>query len=325
MNTALLHALIVRAAAAPSVHNVQPARWRVEDNAIVLAEDRSRRLSVGDPGGNDAAISLGAAAEALHLAAADQGLALIEDHEMLPDLPEPFRPIVRYHLRPGGVADPLVASLDQRASWRGAFSSPTAADRQATETLAAPDVTPITASDSLARLARQFDRASYGFMQDAPFRHELRSWMRLSRRHPSWSRDGLNAQAMALSPVEAHGANLVLGPAFALFDRVRLAPTLLAEGAKLAGAAGVLLFHRPADEDPFVSGRRFLRLWLQIEGLGMSAAVLAALADDKAMAAQLLADHCVLADHRLVSAFRIGRRTGAGYPRARLPLRDLLI
>jgi len=318
-------ALVAQAQASPSVHNVQPARWRIEQDAIVLAEDLTRRLTIGDPTGSDAAISLGAAAEGLRLAAILSGHALIEERDALPYLNEEVRPVARFRPRPASETDPLAPMLARRASWRGAFASPDEADRRALQTLAAQDCTVVTDPAQLRLLGHSFDRASYGFMRHDPFRRELRSWMRLFRHDPSWSRDGLNAQAMALSRIEAWGAHVVLGSAFTWLDRLHLGAPLLAEGSKIAGAAGVLLFHRPTDEDPFDSGRRFHRLWLEIEAIGMGAAVLAALADDKAAAASLMSVQGAPAGHRLVSAFRVGRRAGAAYPRARLPIADILV
>ena len=320
-----LAALVVQAQASPSVHNVQPARWRIEKDAIVLVEDLTRRLAIGDPTANDAGISLGAAAEGLCLAAMLSGHALIEERDALPYLGEDFRSVARFRPRPASETDPLAPMLARRASWRGAFASPDETDRCGLETLAAEDCTVVTDRAQLRQLGQSFDRASYGFMRHDPFRQELRGWMRLSRRDPRWSRDGLNAQAMALSRIEALGAQVVLGPAFAWLDRLHLGAPLLAEGNKIAGAAGVLLFHRPTDEDPFDSGRRFHRLWLEIEATGMSAAVLAALADNKAAAAHLMSEQGIPAGHRLVSAFRVGRRAGEAYPRARLPIDDILV
>lgn len=320
-----LVALVVRAQASPSVHNVQPARWRIEKDAIVLVEDLTRRLAIGDPTGNDAGISLGAAAEGLCLAAMLSGHALIEERDALPYLGEDFRSVARFRPRPASETDPLAPMLARRASWRGTFASPDEADRRALQTLATEDCTVVTDPAQLRLLGHRFDRASYGFMRHDPFRRELRDWMRLSCRDPRWARDGLNAQAMALSRIEAWGAHVVLGPAFAWLDRLHLGAPLLAEGGKIAGAAGVLLFHRPVDENPFDSGRRFHRLWLEIEGVGMGAAVLAALADDKTAATSLMSEQGAPAGHRLVSAFRVGRRAGGVYPRARLPIEDILV
>ena len=320
----LLH-MVEAAIAAPNVHNVQPARWRIEGDTLLLIEDMSRRLAVGDPTGNDAAISLGAAAEGLRIAASRAGLVAIESRSELPAATDALRPVARFRFEPGAAIDPLAEWLEQRASWRGNFLPPTEADRTAAATLEADDARVVVEPAALAALARDFDRASYGFTRRRDFRGELRGWMRLGRSHPLWSNDGLNAEAMALSRVEAVGAGLILGPLFALLDKLGLARILLAEGSKVEGGAAVVLFHRPTDEDAYESGRHFHRLWLAIERAGFGAAVLAALADDREAAGEISATHSIPSGHRLVSAFRIGRRSGSGYPRARLPLSSVLV
>lgn len=321
-----LRALVSEAALAPSVHNVQPARWRpVGHDALDLYEDVRTRLTVGDPRGNDAGISLGAAAEGLRLAASRRGL-LAEPGGLPPQFDAALRPVARFALAGGGAPDPLAAHVATRASWRGGFMSMTDADRQAAAALAAPDSAVINDPERLGEAARLFDRASYGFMRGPAFRSELRSWMRFTPRHPRWNEDGLNAAAMTLGGVEAVGASLVLGPAFGILDRLGLAPGLLAEGGKVAGAAGLVVFHRPEAESPFESGAHFYRLWLRIEAAGFGAAVLAALADDPVVARQIAAMTGIPAGHRVVSAFRVGRRPPvANVPRARRNLDELLV
>ncbi|PCD04300.1 hypothetical protein COC42_08450 [Sphingomonas spermidinifaciens] len=318
-------ALVAEAALAPSVHNVQPARWRlVGDDGISLFEGLRSRLATGDPRGNDAAISLGAAAEGMRLAAGRRGLALVPTATPAdePDL----RGVAGWRLVDDGEPDPLVGVVEARQSWRAAFAKPTAADRRAAEALVADDAAVVTDPAILKQLAGRYDAASYRFMRDDAFRAELRGWMRLDRRHPRWAVDGLNADAMAMSGIEARGAALVLGPAFRLLARIGLARPLLAEGAKVARGAGLVVFHRPRNEAPFDSGARFYRLWLRIEAAGFGAAVLAALADDPGAAAEIARAAGIGADRRVVSAFRIGRRPpGEQPPRARRPIEEVLV
>ncbi len=323
MTPELLRALVAAACTSPSVHNVQPARWRIDGADLVLHEDRSRRLSVGDPSGKDTRISLGAAAEGLVLAAGRDGLAATATilHESGGTMPA----IARLTFAPGAEADPLAAHLEGRASWRGAFTPPGPADREAAAAVAGANTAVATDPVSLAWLAGLCDEASYGFMRQDGFRAELLGWMRLSRRHPGWTRDGLNAEAMRMSGLEAIGAGLVLGPLFRPLAALGLAPHLLAERKSFADAAGVALFYRPADEDPFESGRHFHRCWLELEAAGFGANVLAALADDTAIAARIAKHFGIGPERRLVSAFRFGRRNGAGFPRARLPLSEVLL
>jgi hypothetical protein len=328
MNVEQLRAFVAAAIASPSVHNVQPARWRIEGvgehGALVLLEDTSRRLTVGDPRGNDAAISLGAAAEGAAIAASGAGL-VTRIERLSGEEAARLRPVARLTFGAGAASDPLRAVLETRASWRGGFLPPTAQDRAAAQALAGEDRVIIGDPAQIAQAAARYDRASFGIMREHAFRAELRHWMRLSPRHPDWTRDGLNAAAMQLSGIEASGAGAVLGPLFRPLAAVGLAPALLAEAKGFANAAAVVLFHRAAEEDPFESGRAFHRLWLEVDAGGLGGNVLAALADDPAAAQALCEAHGISADRRLVSALRIGRRDGAPFPRARLPLTEVLV
>lgn len=320
-------ALVAEAMLAPSVHNVQPARWRMlGEDGLLLLEDRSVRLHVGDPTGHDAAISLGAAAEGLRLAAGRQGAGL----DLLPDLPEAdgnLVPCAAFRLVPGaGRPDPLSDMVKRRQSWRAAFAKATDEDRAAAATLAADDTAVLTGADTLKGLAKLADTASHHFMRQDAFRGELTSWMRLSRRHPRWSRDGLNAEAMAMGRVEALGAKLVLGPLFRPLERLHLAAPLTSEAGKTASAAGLVVFHRPAEESPFISGGHFYRCWLRLEAAGFGAAVIAALADHAPAAAEIARVAGLGQGRRVVSSFRIGRRPKPStVERARRPIDDILV
>jgi nitroreductase len=66
MNASLPDAATIRtvlglASRAPSVHNTQPWRWRVEESGLHLYSDVSRQLPNTDPDGGDLILSCGAA------------------------------------------------------------------------------------------------------------------------------------------------------------------------------------------------------------------------------------------------------------------------
>lgn len=324
MNADGLRSLVAAAMAAPSVHNVQPARWRIDGEALILLEDAARRLSVGDPLGNDVAISLGAAAEGAAIAASAAGLATrVERLDV--EAAGGFRPVARLTFLRGAEPDPLLAVLEARASWRGPFLPPSPQDLAAAQALLGEDRVVVSDPVAIAVAAALYDRASYAIIRGDGFRTELRHWMRLSPRHPDWARDGLNATAMQLSGIEAVGAGAVLGPLFRPLAALGVAPALLAEAKGFTNAAAVVLFHRAADEHPFDSGRAFHRLWLEVEAVGLGGNVLAALADDPASATAICTINGIDVDRRLVSAFRIGRRYGPRFRRARLPLAEVLL
>jgi hypothetical protein len=321
-------ALLAAANRAPSVHNIQPTRFLFEDERTILVlEDERRRLFVGDPQGKDNQKSIGAAVEGVALALSEQGLG-VEVAHLPPSVRSGLREIARLRLITGAARDDLAAFADARASYRGKFVHPIDSDRATLSRLAAscPDLRIVEETAALAHVAAVFDATSMEVLRDNAYRAELLSWMRLSRSHPDYARDGLNAAHMALSPIEALGAGIVLGSAFTALDKMGLAGPAVAEGAKVRSAAGLALFHRPVAEAEFDTGRRFYRVWLEIERAGLALAPMSVLADAPRTAEALMREFGIGADRKLVSVFRIGRRPrGFIQPvRARLPALELL-
>jgi nitroreductase len=313
--------LVAEANLAPSVHNIQPTRFRfLDDDVIEIHEDPSRGLSVGDPTGADNAKSLGAATEGLVIALAARNIATAVSRSA--------GAVACVRLRPAADPDPHRAFVHARATWRGAFDKPTRADLDALEALGSPgDLVAVTDPARIADIAALYDETSLSTLRDSAYRAELVSWMRLSRRHGAYDRDGLNADAMALTPMEAIGAGVVMGRAFPFLDGLGLARPLVAEGAKVKGAAGVLLFHRDAAEAAFDTGRCFYRVWLEFTARGLSACPMSVLADSPAAATQIKSAFGIGADRKLVTAFRIGRKPAAARqpPRVRLPAHELIV
>lgn len=322
----LLRDLVADARLAPSVHNVQPSRWRHEADGILLLDDTRRRLPVADPEGRDIAISHGAALDAMVLALARRGLLVVQINPPARQHHEgPLVPVLSLTIGAGPVSPCL--ALTSRTSWRGAFlpgdaDTSVALDRLQT---ARDDLALLRRPQDLAFAAAWGDRAGFGFLSDPAHRKELLHWMRLSRQHPDWGRDGLNAEAMVLSRPEAFGAGLVLGPLFPLLERLGLAGPLTSERAKTTSAAAVALLHRPAGEEALTTGRAFHQAWLAMEAAGLIGCPVSVLVDDPAANAALTDRAGLPAGRRLVAAFRIGRPAGApARHRSRLPIDDLI-
>jgi len=63
----LLRDLVAEARLAPSVHNIQPTRWRgLPDGRLALVDDRSVRAPAADPSGHDVRVSHGAEHSQIH-------------------------------------------------------------------------------------------------------------------------------------------------------------------------------------------------------------------------------------------------------------------
>jgi nitroreductase len=82
-----LRACLLAAAAAPSVHNTQPWRFRPHDAGVDVLVDRGRQLRTQDPHGREMYVSVGAAVLNLRLALASRGLR--PDVGLMPDPADP--------------------------------------------------------------------------------------------------------------------------------------------------------------------------------------------------------------------------------------------
>jgi nitroreductase len=320
----LLRRLVAQARLAPSVHNIQPTRFALDGGAILLHGDPARRLPAADPIGHDVKLSHGAALEGLALALAEHGLSIAE---LRLGPAGAGGPVARLAVAAGGAADPLTRQVPLRASWRGAFRAPDAETHAALDRLAiaVPDLLLVRDPAAIATSASLADRAGLFFLRDSDHRRELLGWMRLSPRHPDYRRDGLSAEAMTLSGVEAFGAGFVLGRAFPWLDRLRLSGPLTAEAGKARSAAAMALLHRPDGEDPLLTGRAFYRAWLALAREGLAGCPVSVLVDWPQTRSALLAAHPVPAGRRLVNVFRIGVPVAARpATHARLPVDELI-
>lgn len=324
----LLKAALDEARLAPSVHNVQPTRWHLAGDRLLLLGDPTRAIPVADPAGRDWRLSHGAHFEGLALALAARGARLAEP-QLLSDAPveNGFVPVAACQLDAGPVERPQ-EPVQTRMSWRGGFKPVDSETRAALAQFAKErsDCTLVTGRSEISEIAQLADRAGIHFLRDDAHRAELIEWLRLSRAHPRYHRDGLNAEAMQLSGIEAFGAGLVLGALFRPLDRIGLAAPLVRETGKTSSAAGIVLFHRPAGEDAFVSGRTFYRAWLAMERAGLKGCPMSVLADWDESRDALARRFAVPAERHIVSVFRIGRPDGVpSGARARLPVDELIV
>lgn len=323
-------ALVREAGRAPSVHNIQPARWRFESSGdVLLFRAVDRRLPIADPAGHDVALSLGAAFEGMSLALSRIGYTLGAPIEELRAQAVRCTPVVRAHVSRGGGVDLLAPFVDARRTYRGRFAPlpKTGANRAMLEALAAPDVRIVMEPADLAAIAAMHDDATWRFESQPRYHAELWSWLRLSRRDPRYRRDGLTADCLGLSALEREAARILLRPAsFVLLARLGLARHLVAESAQVRSAAALLLFTPRATDTPFVAGRRLYRLWLEITATGLSAAPMSASADDPATRDELTRRYGIPSSHRLANVLRIGPPPSAGVPKSpRLPVTELLV
>ena len=324
------HRLVAGAARAPSAHNAQPARWCFTvDGHIHLLEDRCRVLPVADPGGWDHRLGLGAACEAMTIVASRLGYEL-----SAPELEKPAPAAGRYHLvarlRLAGQrsVDPDAHLIDARATFRGLFAPLT--DKRKFKLQAAvggrAGLHLVIDRQRIGDLSHLHDECSMDFLRRPEFIAELYSWLRLSRRHPDWGRDGFNGDALQLSATERAGASGFMRPKVVrVADACGLAAKLMSEERVSRSAGAMLVMLAGAYEDRFETGRRFYRLWLEITRLGLSACPMSALVDHP-RGKRALGTLVGLGEEQvLVNVFRIGMAASPIAPTPRLPVEELII
>ena len=189
--------LITMAARAPSVHNTQPWRFRVGEDAIELYADPRRKLHT-DPLGREMLISCGAALFGLRLAIRSLGYQPLV--ELLPD-PARLRLLARVRLSAGTpLSDTerrMLEAVPHRHTHRGPFADEPLPDgllaalqhdalaEGATLALVEPAITCQQLADIVSAVSRRQDL-------DPVARAEVRRW---SRAVGSTARDGVPAQA----------------------------------------------------------------------------------------------------------------------------------
>jgi len=320
MRTDRFEALVQRANLAPSVHNTQPARWRLGECVIELFCDRRVTLGAADAEGRDAAFSCGAAVEATVLALSEEGIgARVETADWRAPGDRGLALMAR--ITPGGAVSPdaLAGALPARFTHRGPFA-------EAGPCHWSPgDAVLVTDPEGKARIAALNDAVSLEALREGAARRELLSWMRLSERHPRFGLDGMSRDALRMAPFEARAARLALGPFWPVLDLLGLTSGLTAEAAATQSATAIAGFHRPRGESPVDSGRAYLRLWLEATQQGYAGWPMAALTDDAPMQARLHADLALPPDRELLQMIRFGPAGEDPPPRARRPLDEIIV
>jgi len=322
-------ALAAEAARAPTVHNVQPARWRFgPEGAVTLFRAVGRELPVADPAGHDLRVSLGAAWEGMAIALSRRGMGLAEPAAAGAAREEGgLLPVAESVIVEGTGEDPLAAQVEARRSFRGRFDPAPADALRRLEGVGGEDARWVTEPAAIRAAAGMYDDAAWGFVGRAEYHAELHRWMRLSPSHPDWARDGLNADCMALSGVERAAASVLLRPrVFGVLRRLGLAKPVISEAAQTRSASALLLFTPARELDDFDVGRRFYRLWLEVTALGLAMVPMSALSDSPEARERLCREHGVPGDRRLANVLRVGRVPAGGAARSpRLPTDELLV
>jgi len=199
-----LRAAVAHATLAPSSHNAQPWRFRVDGDTVELLADRTRRLPVVDPHDRELVIGCGAALLYLRLAIRNAGR-----RDVVEPFPDPARPDLLARVRVGAAYFPtreeeaLFHAMPRRHSHRRPFDArPVGAAMLASLGAAAfvegamLDVTHGAAErDALGTLVSAGDRRQ---AHDPAFRREFAAWLRAN---DAPAHDGMPCAAFGIGDV----------------------------------------------------------------------------------------------------------------------------
>ncbi|KPM56468.1 nitroreductase [Frankia sp. R43] len=201
-------AIVELAELAPSIHNTQPWRWRLDAAGLHLFADPARLLQVADPEGRQLLISCGASLAFARLAARSRGLLVdavlgpfADDETGVPAADQPLATLTVSGRRPASPAEAdLVAAMATRHTDRRPFlagdrgrltSDDLSALRHAAEAESAWAWF-VDDTDSRIETSVLLSRADWHEAHDPAYAAELRQW----RHEPSVAADGIPSSAV---------------------------------------------------------------------------------------------------------------------------------
>lgn len=273
LDGSLLRLAIGQAIMAPSSHNSQPWRFRIDHRHVEIWTDPRRALPVSDPLGRSKILSCGAALSFLVVALRRHGQAARVER-----LPDPTQPnlLARVTLAEHVVANAdevaLSDAIDRRRTNRGPFVSKMVPIRDiiALRNAAEADGVWLDAVQDkarrhlLAELIADGDREQW---EDPAFRAELASWLRSNREGVS---DGMPGYAMGMGDLAAQIAPVVVRT-FDRGDGEAARDLELAEGAPVLAVLGTV---HDGPRDWLYAGEALGRLLLRATVLGLAASFL---------------------------------------------------
>ena len=267
---AVLRELVRYATLAPSSHNTQCWKFRIEQHAIVIEPDLSRRCPAVDPDNHHLYVSLGCAAENLSHAALAYGLRT----EMT--LEQKGTVNIALNVVPTAAhASPLFQAIVDRQCTRGDYDGKAlSVDEmrllEKAGTGAGVRIVLLTERPALAGVIAYVVSANSAQMKDPAFVAELKSWIRFSANQAVESGDGLYSGSSGNPSVPPWLGKPLMDPFF----------TEKSENDKYArqmrSSAGVAVFVSEANDLAhwIEVGRCYERFALQATALGIRNAFL---------------------------------------------------
>ena len=275
---------------APSAHNTQPWLLDYAPDRVELGFDPARELPAGDPTRRDLLLSLGALVEAVLIVATEA------------EVPLSFEPAVDMAATRVGVFVPA------NSPYATPFTSDDLERRQTSRLRYEParlgedDLAAARAALGSGAALHELEARGLVDLYVAADRHlydtprvveELRSWLRLSPRHPRYAQDGLSYECLALPRPGAALLGLLLRPGVYTFVRAARIHRLFTVATRSLpdreGSVLVLTGEAHEPEQVLAHGRALHRVWLELARRGLYTHPLSQILDDERTKRELAA------------------------------------
>jgi len=275
-----VQAALAVAVRAPSIHNTQPWRWRLEAGRLTLRADPARQLAVADPDGHSLLVSCGAALHLTEVALRAQGWRF--ETALLPDPEDPDTLAVFRATGRGEPDEQTVADADaalRRRSDRRPFAARSLSQQVVDELQAATSDQTVrlhfpTQEDQRIDLAVAVSWADRLERDDEAYREEMNRWLRDPEVHATT--DGVPVEAIPHVPEDAPRHTDVPLRDFEVGVTGRL---LIERDVDEKPLIGVLLTDFDNRRDHLRAGQAMMRLMLAAERRGLSTCVLSQAVD----------------------------------------------
>jgi hypothetical protein len=268
--TALLHELVRYATLAPSSHNTQCWKFRLEDNAISVLPDLSRRCPAVDPDDHHLFVSLGCAAENLNQAALANGLMGHAGFDAAGGN------ALRVALEPtSAVASTLFQAIPERQSTRGEYDGQPIAGHELgllerAGTGQGVQVIVLTERKAMETVLEYVVAGNTVQMNDPAFVDELKRWIRFSGKEAVRTGDGLYA-ASSGNPAAPTWLGSLL---FNVFFTPQSENDKYAKHVRSSAGIAIFVSDSPTPAQWVEVGRCYERFALQSAALGVRNAML---------------------------------------------------
>jgi hypothetical protein len=267
---AILHELVRYATLAPSSHNTQCWKFHIEDHAISVLPDLSRRCPVVDPDDHHLFLSIGCATENLIQAASANGLhgdAVFDSTS---------GGILRVSLEPGkAVKTSLFNAIPERQSTRAEYDGkPISTNELAMlEKAGSGKGVRIILINERAAMEKVLDYVVQGNtvqMNDSAFVEELKAWIRFSEIDAVRTGDGLYSAASGNPSVPSWLGSLLFG----LFFTPKNENDKYTRQVRSSAGIAVFVSDTESPAQWIDVGRCYERFALQCTALGIRTAML---------------------------------------------------